>query len=188
MIQMADNFEIRAARPGEVPEIQSLEEAVWKKGAYRFYGELYELSREGILVAANEKLLGYVAAERIGREALGVGMPSWNHDPRGWHKPDGDVLYIVNHTISREADSQGIERAYLSDVLMERFLALAEKSGTASMAAVIYWLRHTRVRNPRRLWGRHGFAPLPHTYDPDWGPYEGEEETGAIVWAREIGD
>ena len=173
-----------------IPAIQELDRTTWKDG-FQHYDKLYQLYPEGITVALadNGTLLGYIAAERLTGQDLTVGaasdfkrsLPPWNHDPDGWHKPYGSVLYILGHAVL-----PGYWRRGVSELIMPNFMYNAENQRDIDTVAVIYHLRHPTLSNPLKFWGNYGFRPLLETYDPNWKVAPDKTEVGAIVWARNV--
>ncbi len=175
-------MEIRQAKPSEIKVVQSLDDLM-REGGFQHYAELYGMYPQGIWVAVdNEKVIGYIAAERIAQRKL-VGaryeepLPPWDHSPRQFSDPSGDVAYIVGHAVALEYQRRGI-----SNQLIKAFLESAKKQ-KFEMAAVNHNLRHPTIINPKEFWGRHGFNNILDTYDPRWKHAADKPVDGSIVWA-----
>lgn len=189
---MTHPLEIRvAASEAEAFHAQMLDSRTWDRG-YKKYVEHWKRYPESLLVAAVSgenstthfpvgTVVGFVSVERIHESDLRVGMPPWDH-PLEFHKPDGNVWYILGLAVRPELMKEGVGPRLMTELIRRAY----EVSGI-DMLTVIYNLRHPTLPNPRKWWGRFNFKPMLHTYDPDWkhSP-DAEKEDGAILWSLRI--
>lgn len=184
---MTLDLEVRIATESEIQAAQDLDDAAWE-GGFQRYSELHHLYPSGIRIAATDEVLGYIGAERLHEDDLRVGasssftksMPPWDHDPQRWHRPDGNVLYILGHAVKPEYWKHGV-----SEAIMDDFLCWAREQDDITRVAVIYHLRHPTLANPLKFWGKHGFMPVLETYDPNWKYAADKKEVGGIIFALE---
>ena len=166
---------IRQAHHSEIRSVQSLDAMMLEDG-FRHYEQLFALNPRGILVAVdNEKVVGFIAAERISQSKLASSLPPLDHDPEQFSEI-GNVAYIVGHSVEPDYTIVG-------DKLISQFLKSAEDQKYA-IAAVAHNFRHPTLRNPNDLWGRFGFGPISSTYDPDWKHAIDKPVDGCIVWLK----
>ncbi|HLC76647.1 MAG TPA: GNAT family N-acetyltransferase [archaeon] len=186
---MTSDFEVRLATEREVHAVQELDSASREDG-FQHYNKLFRIYPEGTLVAIDkDTVAGYIGTERLNSKDLEVGtssnfkrsMPPWDHDPATYHRPDGNVLYILGHAVLPDYREFGVSHKLITD-----FLSRAKRDESIDQVAVIYNSRHPALRDPLKFWGGYGFAPLLDTYDPKWKHAADKPVDGGIIWARNV--
>ncbi len=194
MAMASPQFTLRRADETHVSQVQELEFEFWRDPfveewgpsglAYNRYYNLSALWPYGIYVAvdAANRVLGYVAQERISRLDLRPGMPPYNHDPKEFHRQHGSILYIINHTVRKEAAGLGVSKALIGGLQEDVSKPPIIRGDELNGIAVIWNHEHPFLKEPAKFWGRYGFEPLDYTRDENWGPVKGKRATGGTVW------
>jgi GNAT superfamily N-acetyltransferase len=179
-------MQVGIAAKEQIKQIQDLENRIWRDPfvstwgptgiAYTKYDQLHDVFPQGILTATeNGRLAGYLAFEQIrGYDVRKTGMPPYDH-PTSFHKADGRVFYIVNHTVDPEMRGLGASRALITN-LQDR----ARRMGYT--VVVMYNHQHPYLTDPQKFWGEYDFGEMTLFRDPNWTPVKGCKATGGTPW------